>query len=195
MNSSFSDAICAICQARIEEGENVVKIGQKGADGINSASIKRGDTITVTTGDAVHCTCRKSYINIMDINLSLKRKQGCEASTTRAVGSYNNKTDCLFCCTSVKQGSAEYSCVKTDNFTKTILQCCDNRCDDWSVKVKGRIQFYNCDLHAADCVYHQTCSSHFRCGRDIPLQFQTNSDSKRRKPGRPKDDDQAIAYI
>lgn len=68
------------------------------------------------------------------------------------------------------------------------------RNDEWSLKVKGRIQYYEDDLHAADCVYHHACSSHFRCGRDATLQFQSESDPKRRKSGRPKNDNQQQAF-
>ena len=197
---SCTEDICPICKGQFEDGDNVTQIRQKGADGINVASSQRGDTISVTTGSKVHENCRKIYTNRIDIDLSLKRKQGGEPSITTdritriSDGSFNSKTDCFFCGTSVQEGSAVYSYVKTDNFTKTILQCCDNRCDDWSLKVKGRIEFYSGDLHAADCVYHQSCSSHFRCGRDVPLHFQSSHESKRRKSGRPKDEEQEQAF-
>ena len=38
--------------------------------------------------------------------------------------------------------------------------------------MKGQIEFYVCDLHAADCVYHHACNLNFRTGRDIPLRFR-----------------------
>ena len=85
--------------------------------------------------------------------------------------------------------------MKTDIFAKTILQCVDNRCDEWAIKVKGRIEYYSGgDLHVADCVYHQVCSSHFRCGREVHLQFRTGPDPKRRKSGRPRNEDQEQAF-
>ena len=199
MSASHSDQICPIC--RVEDGGDVVKIRQKGADGINEASVRRGDTLAVTAGCIVHTKCRKLYTNSVEIDLHLKRKQGGESSTTTtkrsarvSEGPFNSQTDCLFCGTNVQKGSADYSHVKTEIFAKTILQCCESRCDEWSFKVKGRIEYYHGDLHAADCVYHNVCSSHFRCGRDVPLQFLTQPDPKRRKSGRPKDEDQEQAF-
>ena len=169
--------------------------------GINEASVRRGDTLAVTAGCIVHTKCRKLYTNSVEIDLHLKRKQSGESSTTTtkrsarvSEGPFNSRTDCLFCGTNVQKGSVDYSYVKTDIFAKTILQCCESRCDEWSFKVKGRIEYYDGDLHAADCVYHNVCSSHFRCGRDVPLQFLTEPDPKRRRSGRPKDEDQEQAF-
>ena len=200
MSASRSDQICPICTLELEDGGDAVKIRQKGADGINEASVRRGDTIVVTAGCKVHSNCRKMYTNSIEIDLHLKRKQSGESSTTNkrstrvSEGPFNSKRDCLFCGTNVHEGSADYSYVKTDIIAKTILQRGDNRHDEWSLKVKGRIEYYHGDLHAADCVYHQVCSSHFRCGRDVPLQFRTDPDPKRRKSGRPKDEDQEQAF-
>jgi hypothetical protein len=44
------------------------------------------------------------------------------------------------------------------------------------------------DLHAADSIYHQTCSVNFRTGKQIPSSKQDNFENKRTTPGRPKDD-------
>lgn len=134
MSASPSNQICPIC--KLEDGGDVVKIRQKGADGINEASVRRGDTIAVTAGCKVHSNCRKMYTNSIDIDLHLKRKQSGESNTTNkrntrvSEGPFNSKTDCLFCGTDVHEGSADYSYVKTDIFAKTILQCCDNWYDE-----------------------------------------------------------------
>jgi hypothetical protein len=200
MNSS-AGLFCGICQKELKGGEDVTCIRQKGADGINAASMQRGDNIVVTAGCKVHSNCRKQYTNSIEIGLYLKKKQGGECRATKrsarvSEGPFESKTDCLFCGINVQRWNAVYSYVKTDNFEQTILQCCDNRSDDWSLKVRGRIEYYRSDLHAADCVYHHVCSSHFRCGWDIPKEFQgdTNLNPKRRKSGRPKDEDQEQAF-
>ena len=78
-------------------------------------------------------------------------------------------------------GSSSYSCIKTDSFTKTILECCDSCFDNWSLAVKGCIEYYCGDLHAADCLYHHSCSGNFRSGLDIPLQFRGDPEAKRKK--------------
>ena len=92
-------------------------------------------------------------------------------------------------------GKEQYSSVRTHTFTKTILQHCDTQRDEWSSQVRGRIEYYHSDLYAAKCVYHHQCNSHFRCGRDMPIQFQNKNDIKRKKCGKPKDDDQEQAFF
>ena len=75
-----------------------------------------------------------------------------------------SKTDCLFCGTAIVPGNSDYSYVNTDTFSMTILDCCDSHLDNWSFTVKCRIEHYCGDLHAADCLYHHSCSGHFRSG-------------------------------
>jgi len=53
---------CPICKERLENGSDVVQIRQKGADGINAASVQRGDNVDVAAGCKVHTDCRKRYI-------------------------------------------------------------------------------------------------------------------------------------
>ena len=38
---------CPICKERLEDGGDVLQIRQKGADGINAASVQRGDKVDV----------------------------------------------------------------------------------------------------------------------------------------------------
>ena len=39
----------------------------EGADGINAASVQRGDTIVVMAGSKVHSNCRKQYTNPIEL--------------------------------------------------------------------------------------------------------------------------------
>nr|XP_055038535.1 uncharacterized protein LOC129426304 [Misgurnus anguillicaudatus] len=112
-----------------------------------------------------------------------------------ATGPFDSQTDCLFCGTTITHGSKDTSSVKTDTLAKSVLECCDNRADQWAFTVKGRIKYYGSDLHAADCVYHHLCSSSFRNGYNIPIQFQKDPEAKRRKSGRPKNEDQEQAFM
>ena len=52
----------------------------------------------------------------------------------------------------------------------------------------GRLEYAQ-DLHAADSVYHQTCSVNFRTGKGIPKQFSSDyeKDAEKAKQGRPVD--------
>ena len=60
--------------------------------------------------------------------------------------------------------------------------------------MKGRIEYYLRDLHAADCIYHHSCSGNFRSLKAVPLEFQNSPDAKRRNVGRPKDEDKDEAF-
>lgn len=69
-------------------------------------------------------------------------------------------------------GSSDCSCVKTDTFAETTLQCYVERSDHWGFAVKDRIEYYGCDSQAADCVYHYSCDGNVRSGLDIPERFK-----------------------
>ena len=64
--SSLVHESCPICKERIEDCDGV-KVRQKGADGINAASVRRGDSIVVTAGCKVNLVCCKQHINQHDI--------------------------------------------------------------------------------------------------------------------------------
>ena len=78
---------------------------------------------------------------------------------------------------------------------QTILGGCDSRKDEWSFVVKGRIEYFAADLHAAYCVYHQACSVNFSTGRGIPQQYSVAVHGKRRKAARPVNDEQDQAFV
>ena len=87
-----------------------------------------------------------------------------------------------------------YSVPGTDKFVETILEVCESRSDDWGLTLKGRIEYYLRDLHAADGLYHHSCSGNFRSFKSAPLVFQNAPDAKCRKSGRPKDEDKYEAF-
>ena len=79
--------------------------------------------------------------------------------------------------------------VGTMEFLETILKTCRERNDDWSQTALGRFEYLR-DLHAADAVYHQTCSINFRTGKNIPKQCSTDLDNDAMRckiQGRPVD--------
>ena len=179
-------------------------ITEKGAQGINAASTVTCDDIFVTVGVKVHVKCRQKYTNKKNVLNTVKQteKQAfvpSKRSARASTGPFRSISDCLFCGTEFVQASHNAqrsdSCVKTDSFVQTILGCCDSRKDEWSFVVKGRIEYFAADLHAADCVYHQACSVNFRTGRDIPQQYGVAVHDKRRKSGRPVNDEQDQAFV
>ncbi|KAG1669527.1 Sodium channel protein para [Nymphon striatum] len=182
----------------VNNGNKVSTIGQKGANGINVASTQRGDRIVVEAGVKVHTDCRKRYTNPQQIERKLSANlpiSPAKKYTRDAKGLFNNKTDCFFCGVTIQPESSDYSNVKTDTFADSILKCCDNRSDDWATTVKGRIEYFCGDLHAADCIYHHPCSIHFWTDRDVPQQYRSCHPRKRRKSGRPRNQDQEQAFL
>ena len=193
--SNITEEKCPICKENLGVTD-VVQVRQKGADGINSASVQRGDDLVVFCGERVHSGCRMHYINPRYIASKHGNKSGIAKRSTRiSSGPFNSQTDCLFCGTTISQRSGGYSYVKTDVFVKTIVECCDSRSDEWALTVKGRIEYYDCDLYAAECVYHHACSVNFRSGRCKPQHYHNDLEIKRRKPGRPIDEDQEQAFM
>ena len=93
------DDICPFCQKTIGSEDKVV-IREKGAEGINKASIERGAKIQVFPRTVVHISCRKVFVNKKDIecqkgafipSITVKR------STRLSSCPFNNKCDCIFC--------------------------------------------------------------------------------------------------
>ena len=135
---SSSKETCPLCQRDLDCEETVV-VREKGAEGINRASIERGVDIRVESGTSVHKTCRVHHINKKDIASSKKDRtdsaQSVKRSARVSLGPYDSKTHCFFCGTEVKKidqkrNRAErdsYSYVKTDAFVQTILVHCKTR--------------------------------------------------------------------
>lgn len=53
----------------------------------------------------------------------------------------------------LKRKTLSTATLQKKTFTKIRLQCCDNRCDERSFKVKGRIDCYNGDLYTAGTTF------------------------------------------
>ena len=187
-----------------------VKICFSGADGINKARSKRNDDVTARDGSIVHASCQKKYTDEKEIQRHNKRRtesledipkrksQRIEPSQTVTD---SNMNCCLFCERHVNFDPPKYglecdaSKVKTDgkiSFPTTIKNCCKVRQDELAFKVNGKIEFFESDLHAADVVYHRSCSVNFRTGRQIPVQY---SGKEKNKSGRPENVNQRNAFL
>lgn len=210
MMSSASDPeqdICPICKKEFEYEDHLVtsKLFQKGAYSINESSRKRGrHDVVARAGQKVHKKCRKDWTSEKDIKRTSKRDSDSPSPIKKkspriSLGPYNSKKDCLFCSQEVIRNNHGHddiaSQVQTNSFCETILAHCHKRLDDWAFIVKGRIEYFAKDLYAPECIYHQQCSSNFRNGRDIPEQFRTEPQAKRKKTGRPKNEKQQQAFL
>ena len=97
---------CPLCQGELDREETVV-VREKGAEGINRASIERGVDIKVEAGTSVHKTCRAIHIN-STFNASKKGQTDSAQSVKRSARvslgpAYDSKTHCFFCETEVKK--------------------------------------------------------------------------------------------
>ena len=54
---------CAVCGVSIDNGDQIALLTEKGADGINTASVLRDLTINVRPGEKVHVACRSRFCN------------------------------------------------------------------------------------------------------------------------------------
>jgi len=111
-------------------------------------------------------------------------------------------TNCLFCGCAVDLSAGhrkgfEFFQVRTTELDASIKSVCAARQDEWAADVFRRLCLVS-DLHAADAVYHQVCSSNFRTMKLIPSQLSggaTEPDTKKRRVGRPSDDIKYEAFL
>ncbi|CAC5386695.1 unnamed protein product [Mytilus coruscus] len=184
---------CIICNDDIQNGNKTVELREKGSIGINNASRERGDTIVTRTGLLVHEHCRRSYVN-PNVTKGLKRKSTSPAPlatppTLWSEKQFSFQEDCLFCGNSTIETTAkrrlfDVHAVQTTEFQTTVEQICIERNDEWATEVKGRIEFAR-DLHVVDAIYHSSCSTNFRTGKNVPLLFSPKTNKSQIKRGRP----------
>ena len=74
------------------------------------------------------------------------------------------------------------------------MKVCESCSDHWGLTVKGRIEYYLRDLHAADGLYHHSCSGNFWSFKSVHIEFQNALDAKRRNSGHPTDEDKHEAF-
>ena len=124
--------------------------------------------------------CRKYYTNSNVIEKE-KRKSDHEKDCHQGSGSLRSsapgfvyKEHCFFCgcggSSSGRQDVKRLIPVRSMDMQKKILQACEKYEGSWVDVVRDRVLFDN-DLHAADAVYHNLCSTNFRTGKQIPKYF------------------------
>lgn len=163
---------CIICKKIISQPSEGAVLFEKGAASINAAGLQRCDQITAVAGESVHTACRKEYTK--QRNIDALRKQKSRPTEKRVLRSetiqFDFKIHCLFCGKGDRRDSKrkdfELTPVRTIDFQKTVEQICQERNDDWALKVNDRLKAA-IDLHAADAVYHKQCSVNFRTGKTI----------------------------
>ena len=186
--------ICPICEEPLTNGQNTIKVTKKGSEGISRASEKRKRKLQIPAGQSVHEQCRHDYCNKHCIARDLKQEQNAPSTSSpckrRSQEPFRFAEQCLFCAQpanlSGRRKSLDVYPVRTSDFQPKIKSLCKERgFDSWALKVQGRIEFAQ-DLHAADAIYHQDCSTNFRTGKSIPVAHQLTKES-RQTLGRPLD--------
>src|SRR5277367_2861237 len=122
----------------------------------------------------VHMECRRDYCDKKRIeNLLYSRKVSlihCAAHRIVWVTETGSESttvfnECLFCGQGVSfdtkhttSGNLEGLKVRTFEFQSTVTEMCHDRKDEWGTAVLGKINQCSVDLHAANAVYHRSCS-------------------------------------
>jgi len=84
--------------------------------------------------------------------------------------------------------------VKTIRIKETALKICQERADSWSDAAKAHILHVH-SLHAADTIYHETCSVNFCTKKLMQIAQFTAEDFKRPKLGRSQNDKRAEVFL
>ena len=195
--------LCAICKTSVDTGVPSSTVTAKGSSTINQVSIARNDSIHTMPGDVVHQECRRKYCNPHQIAKDTHQEEPMPSTSSNgrpvlqsSEERFSFKTNCFFCGITAKLGRKrkhDVLEVKTIGIKETILKVCQERADSWYV-VKARILHVH-DLHAADAIYHQTCSVNFRTKKQMPMAQFATEDFKRPKLGRLQDDKRAEAFL
>ncbi|CAG2198760.1 SMAD4 [Mytilus edulis] len=194
---------CVFCRVSLTNGEEITQLREKGCNTVNRTSQTRNDTIVTTPGQKVHQKCRRDYINANSIKKDMREKDVSITEPTRDLRSstpdFEFQKNCLFCGCFAKFSESKRGIdvfpVRTTDFSNTLRNICKERNDEWSEIVLRRLNIAPSDLHAADAIYHQTCSVNFRTGKQIPVSKQANKEVKRTTPGRPKEDSSEKAFL
>ena len=184
--------VCVICNQ--DDGLPTTCLREKGSQAINVAAQKRGDGLETAAGQFVHPKCRKSYNHPFNVTKAISTGQNsCSSNEScqpilRSKVQFYFATHCVLCgqvAKKDKKRSADIHIVRSMDFQNNIMDICKERNDSWALDILGRIESVN-DLHAADAIYHQSCSINFRTMRRVPQIFSTSDeDSSKRSPGRP----------
>ncbi|XP_021363437.1 uncharacterized protein LOC110456800 [Mizuhopecten yessoensis] len=175
---------CVFCLKSFDDDEPTSQLREKGSESINLVSRQTGDTIIASPGQRVHQGCCRDFIHPRSLkpttgNVSITPKRSLRSTTP----DFDLREHCLFCgkpakVNERKRGHDVFP-VRTTEFKNNLEAKCMTRNDEWAEEVLGRLQIAPADLHAADAVYHQSCSVNFRTGKMMPLSKSSYNDIKR----------------
>ena len=166
---------CVICRYNEEKKEiddsTFVEVRQKGVETLKTYCRKHKaflllDHLKDCEKDArkvkVHSKCRRDFTDPKRVKKDTVTSSVTKKLTRSECGGFNWKLNCFFCAKidSRHVGRENIIAARTLQLRNSILIQCDNRNDQWSEDVKGRLQ--DCiDFVAAEAVYHKKCYSRF----------------------------------
>ena len=182
---------CCICRGDFTDENPSSLLTQKGCDTINRVD----SLINAQPGRRIHRKCRVELVR-QPKQLNSRPDDEAPRDVVRRRSTqfkFNSSEHCIFCGQSAKYDGKKKGFdvipVRTIDFQETIRITCNKRNDDWSQTLLGRLEYLQ-DLHAADVVYHQTCSINFRTGKNVPKQYNNDADNEAKRcklQGRPVD--------
>ncbi|CAC5372575.1 unnamed protein product [Mytilus coruscus] len=140
-------------------------------------------TLSLIYSANIFIQCEKTLVD--EITKSKRQQNILKESVTNipnlhSKSHFSYKDHCLFCGKEVQKcklkGNDVFP-VRTDDFQRRIEQVCNDRDDEWAPEVRGRLECIS-DLHAADALYHQTCSVNFRTSKKVPEAFSPDPKAK-----------------
>lgn len=162
--------ICVICNSHT--GEKLTKLTDVGLATLRSACELRDrpdiDNYLSSSPSSVfvHHSCRRSFTRCKELKklrLQLEVPQNNPVLRSQST-CFQWKTMC-FLCALPADDSADVRRVCTLELGGRILEKCAQRCDDWSLEIRSRLESCN-DLVAEEGRYHRLC--HNRFWSDLP---------------------------
>jgi len=162
---------------RTESGEKAVSV-QEGRERLMLCSSQRGDhelteyLMSDPLSVHVHESCLKQYVNVPMQQVKRPavidgvQETGKVKFMRSGVDTFDWKRNCFLCGKLAVRDERRPTArtrvreAKTDKVMETILRLCEERQNNWSFEVKGRLLTCG-DLHAADGVYHVNCHREF----------------------------------
>ena len=134
---------CVIC--REDNSVPLIKLGEKGCQGIWRASKERGDNLDAQTGQYVHKECRRIYTNPNEIQKVTREKNVTSDSASipklRSKSlSFDFRTHCFICGQHVKSKDTAVYCVGTKDVQTSILKVREDLMTTGQLLLEGELR-------------------------------------------------------
>ena len=176
MNSANAETY-PLCE-RALDGEETVVVQEKGAEGINRASIKRSVKVRVEAGTCVHKTYQVNHLNKKDIAIASSKGDSprpVKRSAYVSLGPYDSRTHCGTVTT--KKVTKGFFMYRQMHLFKLYWSIAKPEGTSGAQLFKARLNILVV-IFTQQTVYHQSCSINFRTMQNIPRQFTLAESTK-----------------